>query len=85
MMTCENTGFADELLAKYGDMTYAVEPNISFIPTVVFNSTFNQTLQNNALDDFLWTACSILGDAKPKDCPEKSRAKKAYPSFGFFY
>lgn len=48
-------------------MTDAVRPAITFIPTIIFNGVYNETLQDGAINNFLKTACGLL-NYMPKAC-----------------
>ncbi|KAJ8965019.1 hypothetical protein NQ314_004417 [Rhamnusium bicolor] len=50
---CFSSGQADELLVENGKRTDAVEPKITFIPTIVYNDIFSAALQNLSLTNFL--------------------------------
>lgn len=64
---CLRSGKGDDLLADYGERTANVRPKIRYIPTIIFNDVFNQTLQDRAEDNFLQTVCDLL-TSKPKVC-----------------
>ncbi|XP_044735152.1 GILT-like protein 1 [Chrysoperla carnea] len=66
--TCSKTEEGANYLAQYGDRTHAVRPNISFVPTIIFNSVYNQELQNKALKNFEEVLCSQLSEPKPAEC-----------------
>ncbi|KAF2896204.1 hypothetical protein ILUMI_09963 [Ignelater luminosus] len=70
ILECSESVKGDELLVNHGERTHAVEPKITFIPTIVFNDKYDAQLQSGALSDFLWTACSLFTD-KPSGCPSK--------------
>lgn len=57
---CYETGQADELLVKNGERTAAVQPTITWIPTVIFNDKYNQTLQDAASENLLKVVCDFL-------------------------
>ncbi|XP_018560781.1 uncharacterized protein LOC108903177 [Anoplophora glabripennis] len=67
LQTCFQSGQADILLEKNGIRTKNVEPAIKFIPTVIFNDRYNETLQNEALEDFMAVVCQFL-EYKPAPC-----------------
>lgn len=58
----------DEILAQLGDQTHAVEPTITFVPTIVYDDVFNQNLQDNSLTDFAGVACAQLSSSAPASC-----------------
>lgn len=58
----------DEILAKLGDQTHAVEPTITFVPTIVYNDVFDQNLQDTSLTDFAGVACALLNTSAPASC-----------------
>lgn len=70
ILECSESAKGDELLVAYGEQTHAVEPKITFIPTIIFNDKYDPELQAGALKDFFWTACSLFAD-KPSACPSK--------------
>ncbi|XP_066581294.1 GILT-like protein 1 [Prorops nasuta] len=60
----------DDLLAKYGDRTRELQPQISFVPTVVINGEYSRENQNAALRNFFSLICKNLPqDGRPSDCP----------------
>ncbi|RZB58813.1 gamma-interferon-inducible lysosomal thiol reductase-like, partial [Asbolus verrucosus] len=65
--TCVDSGLGDELLVKNGDRTEAVTPAISYIPTIIFNGVYDDTLQYQGEHYFLSTACQLLSP-KPDNC-----------------
>lgn len=69
---CLTNGEGDELLVEYGNITKAVKPEIAYIPTIVFNDAFNQTLQNDAEFDFLNTVCKLF-ETQPQACAKNNK------------
>ncbi|KAJ8965021.1 hypothetical protein NQ314_004419 [Rhamnusium bicolor] len=55
---CYKSGQADKLLELNGLRTRKIQPK--FIPTIIFNNHFNETLQNDALRDLLHVVCDFL-------------------------
>lgn len=54
---CLSIGQGDKLLAENGEET----PNsLNFVPTIIYNKEFNQTLQDNSLTGFLQVVCDLL-------------------------
>jgi len=66
--SCANGTKGDEILASYGDKTQQLNPNLSFVPTVIFNEKFNQADQDTAMSDLKGVICR-LSTKKPKACP----------------
>lgn len=64
-------GEGDKHLAAYGDQTHALNPSISFVPTIVFNDKYDNYIQQSALNNFLETACNALSSKHP-ECPQES-------------
>lgn len=67
---CLTNGLGDELLVQYGNRTVSVKPKIRYVPTIIFNNNFNQTLQDDAEVDFFPTACKLF-QTPPKVCGNK--------------
>ncbi|CAG9859698.1 unnamed protein product [Phyllotreta striolata] len=73
---CVNSKEADEYLAENGNKTWAVVPNISFVPTIVFDDIFERSLQAQALTDFIGVVCDrIIDITPPKICERKPKDK----------
>ncbi|VEN53361.1 unnamed protein product [Callosobruchus maculatus] len=49
---CADSSKGDELLAFNGYRTTSVKPPIRFVPTIIFNDSYNQTMQDMALTNF---------------------------------
>ncbi|CAH1969828.1 unnamed protein product [Acanthoscelides obtectus] len=49
---CSESEKGDELLASNGYRTTSVKPPIRFVPTVIFNDSYNQSMQDMALKNF---------------------------------
>ncbi|CAH1373922.1 GILT-like protein 1 [Tenebrio molitor] len=62
---CMTNGLAEKLFVQNGARTG--EAKISYVPTIVFNGVFNDTLQDSGEHHFLSTACQLL-DKQPKIC-----------------
>lgn len=59
----------DEILAQLGDRTHAVEPTITFVPTIIYDDVFDQTLQDTSLTDFAGVACGRFNSSSaPSFC-----------------
>ncbi|GLV31948.1 Gamma-interferon-inducible lysosomal thiol reductase 1 [Carabus blaptoides fortunei] len=59
---CTNSAAGDDILAAMGDRTHAVEPQISFVPTVIFNSTYDDDLQWKAIKNLRQVICNLQGN-----------------------
>lgn len=77
MLKCRDEGKADNLLAGYGEKTFAVEPQINFVPSIIYNDGINED-QRDIFEDFLWMTCQKIGNNKPANCPANRKAKKLY-------
>ncbi|XP_056639384.1 GILT-like protein 1 [Diorhabda sublineata] len=72
LKTCCDSIEGDQLLAIKGDKTWELEPNINFVPTIVFNEKFDRTTQSQSLQDFVAVVCSkIQNKTKPTICDGK--------------
>ncbi|KAK4883208.1 hypothetical protein RN001_006527 [Aquatica leii] len=71
IMKCSQSRRGDQLLAKYGDQTHKVQPMITFVPTIIFNDSFDSDIQESSLKNFLETACDVLQN-KPDGCQKKN-------------
>ncbi|KAF5281200.1 hypothetical protein FQA39_LY17840 [Lamprigera yunnana] len=67
ILECGKSQQGDELLAKYGDQTHAVQPKITFVPTIIFNDVYDVNSQWSAIFNFISTACKFL-ENKPSGC-----------------
>ncbi|CAG9830580.1 unnamed protein product [Diabrotica balteata] len=69
LKSCSDTIEGDRLSAIHGDRTFQLDPNISFVPTIVFDDQFKQVDQSQALRDFVAVVCSkIKNKSKPSLC-----------------
>ncbi|KAJ8956509.1 hypothetical protein NQ318_019227, partial [Aromia moschata] len=68
LKSCANSEEGDRLLAANGDKTWELDPNISFVPTIVYDGVFDQTSQDQSLRDFVAVVCSKIVEAKPTVC-----------------
>lgn len=75
--TCFNTN-GDVVLAALGNKTHAVEPAITFVPTVIFNGKFDDDLQNLAQTNFKEALCSVIPVPKPAACTTKKNKLKFF-------
>ncbi|XP_022910307.1 GILT-like protein 1 [Onthophagus taurus] len=60
MVECSKNGVGAKLLAAYGDRTHAVEPTITFVPTIIYNDVYDADKQQGSLVDFLNTVLNQL-------------------------
>ncbi|XP_012287566.1 GILT-like protein 1 [Orussus abietinus] len=66
---CEKNSKGDELLAAMGVKTFALQPRLSFVPTIVINKAFSQENQSAALKNFKKLVCDNIGTVeKPAAC-----------------
>lgn len=65
---CFDSPHGAELLKGYGDLTHALAPPVSFIPTVTLDGA--QGRQASILKDLLAEVCKIAGGEKlhPDEC-----------------
>ncbi|XP_015176774.1 PREDICTED: gamma-interferon-inducible-lysosomal thiol reductase-like [Polistes dominula] len=59
---CIKSPVADNLLAINGDKTSALNPPLSFVPTIIINGVYSKENQDAALSNFLQLICSLLSD-----------------------
>lgn len=69
---CAHSSQGDDLLAKNGDKTNLLNPNLSFVPTIIYNDMFDDYLQEISLTDFLAVVCSKIKNNKPSICQNKT-------------
>nr|XP_022910310.1 GILT-like protein 1 isoform X1 [Onthophagus taurus]XP_022910311.1 GILT-like protein 1 isoform X2 [Onthophagus taurus]XP_022910312.1 GILT-like protein 1 isoform X3 [Onthophagus taurus] len=60
MVECSKNGVGATLLAAYGDRTHAVEPCMTFVPTIIYNDVYDADKQDKSLVDFLNTVLNQL-------------------------
>lgn len=64
---CLNSSLSKELLAANGDKTDALNPRLSFVPTITINGVTSQDIQNKALSNFQKLICDMLpANSNPK-------------------
>ncbi|XP_066150532.1 GILT-like protein 1 isoform X1 [Euwallacea fornicatus] len=70
LTTCMVSSEGDKLLASHGDKTWKLEPNIYFVPTVVFNNSvmIDANDQNKSMVDFKDIVCKKISVHKLKIC-----------------
>ncbi|CAG9862267.1 unnamed protein product [Phyllotreta striolata] len=61
---CLNSGKGDALLAKNGEKTNELRPNIPMVPTIILNGVYSEAVQNLALKNFQDLAALILEEQK---------------------
>ncbi|XP_043686110.1 gamma-interferon-inducible lysosomal thiol reductase-like [Vespula pensylvanica] len=67
---CINSSLADDLLAANGDKTWALKPQLSFVPTIILNGVRTAEIQKSALNNFKTLICSYLTkDEQRSICP----------------
>lgn len=74
MAQCAISSEGDKLLASHGDKTWNLEPNLSYVPTVVFNNSvnINSIDTDRSLADFKSLMCSKIEENQPEVCKNKS-------------
>lgn len=75
MVKCRDDGTADNLLAIMGEKTYAVNPQITFVPTIIYNDSYDDENQQNSLSDFIGVVCQLLENEKPDGCPAQKKMR----------
>ncbi|KAF5308634.1 hypothetical protein FQR65_LT06095 [Abscondita terminalis] len=65
ILECASSSKGDQILARLGDQTHAVDPKIYFIPTIVFNDSYDFDQHWGSISDFLGTACKALDNNNP--------------------
>ncbi|KAK7584289.1 hypothetical protein V9T40_005252 [Parthenolecanium corni] len=65
---CVNSEEGNELLAAYGDSTYAVQPSITSVPAITYNGIYDYNLNYKANTDLPSVICDLLGAEKPAPC-----------------
>ncbi|KAJ6635328.1 GILT-like protein 1, partial [Pseudolycoriella hygida] len=67
---CIEHGFAHQLKLDAGRQTHRIaRPYPNFVPTIVYNGTFDQQLQNRSLREFGRVVCELIDEAAPI-CPD---------------
>ncbi|KAI4457802.1 gamma-interferon inducible lysosomal thiol reductase gilt [Holotrichia oblita] len=59
IVECAEDGSGADLLAALGERTHAVEPTITFVPTIIYNDVYDASLQSSSLTDFLGTKIRV--------------------------
>ncbi|KAK9887911.1 hypothetical protein WA026_000214 [Henosepilachna vigintioctopunctata] len=65
---CYQGDRGNELLAQYGTRTHSLNPKLRFVPTIIYDDVFDQTLQNESLYYFVKAVCSKLSQPLPNIC-----------------
>ncbi|XP_020279039.1 GILT-like protein 1 [Pseudomyrmex gracilis] len=66
---CTASSLGDDLLAANGDKTNALEPSLTFVPTIVLKGEYSRENQNEALNNFSRLICRHLTtEKKPSLC-----------------
>ncbi|XP_046409609.1 GILT-like protein 1 [Neodiprion virginianus] len=66
---CISSVAGDELLAAYGDKTLALQPSLSFVPTITVDRAYSQEDQIGALRNLTATVCKHIPEHnKPLNC-----------------
>ncbi|KYB28975.1 Gamma-interferon-inducible lysosomal thiol reductase-like Protein [Tribolium castaneum] len=67
MKDCVEGSQGDDFLAHFGDVTHNLDPKLTYVPHILFNGMFNETLENDARENFLKTVCALF-NTKPDAC-----------------
>ncbi|XP_074038841.1 GILT-like protein 1 isoform X2 [Leptinotarsa decemlineata] len=76
--SCSKGSEGDRLLAGMGDKTLALDPSISFVPTIIFDGKYNEDVQNDSLVDFVAVVCSKIGGTKPSICENRHLPRRLW-------
>lgn len=68
LTSCYEGSKGGDLLAALGERTHDLSPKLRFVPTIILNDQFDQSIQNRCLNDFSGALCSKLSEPKPKVC-----------------
>ncbi|XP_054275890.1 GILT-like protein 1 isoform X2 [Macrosteles quadrilineatus] len=63
MIRCYVDGTGDKLIEDYGYRTAALNPTLSWVPTIVFNDVFNKTESDEAQQNLYGVVCRYNPDA----------------------
>ncbi|XP_049829460.1 gamma-interferon-inducible lysosomal thiol reductase-like isoform X1 [Schistocerca gregaria] len=66
ILQCSRAREGNELLKANGDATYALNPSVSFIPTITLNG--NQGNQAAILKNLFGEVCNLYPEPKPAEC-----------------
>ncbi|XP_050292938.1 GILT-like protein 1 isoform X2 [Anthonomus grandis grandis] len=87
LITCGVSDEGSKLLASNGDKTWNLEPNLYYVPTVVFNNSIqiNQEDQRNSLSNFKMTMCKkiLVESERPEVCNEIGLLERMRSFFSF--
>lgn len=61
---CIGSPLGDNLLAAHGDKTWALEPQLSFVPTIAINGVHSRENQGNVLYHFANYICGLLTESE---------------------
>lgn len=67
-----NSGLAEKLFVQEGEITDALTPPLSYVPTIVFDGVYDADLQDMGEHHFLTTACKLL-EQEPEGCADLSQ------------
>lgn len=84
ILICGRSTEGDDLLAGHGNKTYDLEPNIYFVPTIVYDDNFDDNMQEMSLLDFTAVVCSKIRGDKPRICDNKTLPRRKSFSDYFF-
>ena len=66
---CISNSKSKELLVANGEKTDALNPPLSFVPTITINGVTSKEIQNKALSNFLKLICDMIPqDSRPDKC-----------------
>lgn len=74
IVQCANSTEGNEVLSKNGDLTSQLNPQLTSVPTVVFNDNFSKKDQDQAFSDFQTVLCSYIKGEHPHECHSSNSA-----------
>lgn len=72
IIQCANNTDGDDVLSQNGDLTNALNPPLTSVPTVIFNDNFSKKDQEQASSDFKSVLCSYIKGEHPHECHSNS-------------
>lgn len=74
IVQCANSTDGNDVLSINGDLTSQLNPQLTSVPTVVFNENFNKKDQDQAFTDFKSVLCSYIKGEHPHECHSSNSA-----------
>ncbi|XP_063699624.1 GILT-like protein 1 [Culicoides brevitarsis] len=73
---CANSTMGSKILQKFGEETMQFQSPLKSVPTVVFDKSYSEELQNKGVEDFRMTLCAQLHkkNVHAKECHDHSAA-----------